>query len=63
MSASRSEKGDLDRAIADYTEAIRLSPKFARAYYNRGVAEKRKGDTVGGDVDIATARGLQPGIE
>ena len=29
-------KGDMDRAIADYTEAIRLDPKYAIAYYNRG---------------------------
>ena len=26
-----------DRATADYTEAIRLDPKLALAYYNRGV--------------------------
>jgi tetratricopeptide (TPR) repeat protein len=29
-------KGNLDRAIADYDEAIRLDPKYALAYYNRG---------------------------
>jgi tetratricopeptide (TPR) repeat protein len=31
-------KGDHDRAIADYTEAIRLDPQFAIAYNNRGVS-------------------------
>ena len=30
------EKGEHDKAIADYTEAIRLDPKYAEAYYNRG---------------------------
>ena len=29
---------DLDAAIADYTEAIRLRPEFEEAYYDRGVA-------------------------
>src|SRR5580700_6796925 len=29
-------KGDLDRAIADYTEAIRLDPNYDVAYQNRG---------------------------
>jgi tetratricopeptide (TPR) repeat protein len=37
-------KGDLDRAIADYTEAIRLDPKYERAYHNRGNAWSDKGD-------------------
>jgi hypothetical protein len=31
-------KKQYDRAIADYTEAIRLDPKFHYAYYHRGVA-------------------------
>ena len=38
------EKGDLDRAIADFSEAIRLDPKFAAAYFNRGNAYDDKGD-------------------
>ena len=28
--------GDLDRAIADYNQAIALDPKYALAYNNRG---------------------------
>src|SRR5262245_24271327 len=31
-------KGDLDRAIQDYDQAIKLDPGSAIAYYNRGVA-------------------------
>ena len=31
-------KGDYDRAIQDYEQAIKLMPGFAQAYFNRGNA-------------------------
>ena len=34
---------DYDEAIRDYTEAIRLDPKNAKAYRNRGLAYRRLG--------------------
>src|SRR5436309_381178 len=34
--------GELDKAIADYTEAIRLNPNDAPAFYYRGVAHGQK---------------------
>jgi hypothetical protein len=37
------EKGDLDDAIAEYSEAIGLNPKLAEAYCNRGNAYGQKG--------------------
>jgi tetratricopeptide (TPR) repeat protein len=37
-------KGELDRAIQDYSQAIKLNGKFAAAYNNRAVAYDRKGD-------------------
>jgi tetratricopeptide (TPR) repeat protein len=37
-------KGNDDRAIADYDEAIQLDPKNARAYNNRGIAYHAKGN-------------------
>jgi tetratricopeptide (TPR) repeat protein len=41
---SYATKGDLDRGIADFSEAIRLDPKNAYAYNNRGSAYENKGD-------------------
>ena len=37
-------KGDYDRAIENYDEAIRLNPNHANALYNRGNAFKHKRD-------------------
>jgi tetratricopeptide (TPR) repeat protein len=37
-------KGDLDRAVADYNQAIKLNSKLAAAFSNRGVVYDRKGD-------------------
>jgi lipoprotein NlpI len=38
------QKGDLDRAIADYGEAIRLDPTNVKALHNRGHAWRRRGE-------------------
>lgn len=38
------KKGDYVKAIADYTEAIRLDPKLALAYYSRGLTSVKKAD-------------------
>ena len=32
----------MDRAIADFDQAIRLDPKDTKAYYNRGMALEKK---------------------
>ena len=34
--------GDLDRAVADYDEAIRLKPDYVAAFYNRALASSRR---------------------
>ena len=56
-------KGDLDRAIADYSEAIRLDPKLAAAYNNRGNAYKDKGDSDHAIADFSEAIRLAPELE
>jgi tetratricopeptide (TPR) repeat protein len=37
-------KGDIDGAIVDFTQAIRLAPNLAEAYFNRAAAWTAKGD-------------------
>jgi tetratricopeptide (TPR) repeat protein len=37
-------KGDLDRAIADYSEAIGIDPRYGSAYHRRAVTWQAKGD-------------------
>ena len=37
-------RGDQDKAIADFNEALKINPKHVRALSNRGVAWNRKGD-------------------
>ena len=39
-------KGDLDGAIADFSQAIALNPKYTTAYYGRGVAKAEKGTSM-----------------
>ena len=38
---AKSEAGDLEGAIADYTEAIRLNPNYAKAHNKRGIIHGR----------------------
>ena len=51
-------KGEFNEAITDYTKAIRLNPKFAVAYHNRGEAYKAKGDTTTAKADFDQAKEL-----
>jgi lipoprotein NlpI len=54
------DKGDLDRAIADYTEAIRLDPKYAKAYSNRGIAYLYSGTLAKALADVSQASEFDP---
>jgi tetratricopeptide (TPR) repeat protein len=48
--------GQLDAAIRDYDAALKLTPNMPEGLFGRGVAKRKKGDTAGGDADIAAAR-------
>jgi tetratricopeptide (TPR) repeat protein len=52
----------LDNAISDYTQAIRLNPKLAKTYYDRGLAYQAKAEKSKAEADFAEARriGLPP---
>ena len=53
-------KGEYDLAIKDFDRAIQLEPKFALAYYNRGIAHFNKGDFDKAIEDYTTAIELDP---
>jgi tetratricopeptide (TPR) repeat protein len=55
-------RGDYDRAIEEYTQAIRLDPNYAAAYNNRGWAYNGKGDYDRGIADCTQAIRLDPNM-
>lgn len=54
------EKGELDRAIADYDFAIGMNPLFKEALVNRGVVWARKGDLDRAIADYDAALRISP---
>jgi tetratricopeptide (TPR) repeat protein len=52
--------GDYDRAIAAFSDAMRLDPKSALAFTNRGVVYERKGDMDRAIADFSEAIRLDP---
>ena len=55
-----SAKGEFDKAMQDYDEAINLDPKNAGAYVNRALALARQGDFEAAMKDYAKAIALNP---
>ena len=54
------ERGNLDRAIADYDAAITINPSFAEAYINRGIACAKKGYLERAIADYEAALRINP---
>ena len=53
-------KNDYDRAIADYDIALKITPKFVDALYNRGSAWAHKGESDRAIADYDAAIALNP---
>jgi tetratricopeptide (TPR) repeat protein len=53
-------QGEYDRAVANYTEAIRLDPKYAMAYMKRAETYRLKGDFDRAVADSTEAIRLEP---
>ncbi len=54
--------GQINHAIADYDAALSLDRNLPDSYYGRGVAKLKKGDSHGGNTDIAAAKVIEPAI-
>ncbi len=53
--------GQLDKAMADYSDALDINPKLPTSLYGRGIARLRKGDRRG-STDIAAAKAIDADI-
>jgi serine/threonine-protein kinase len=56
----RLKGGEIESAVADYTEAIGRDPKYADAYYGRGTALARAGDRAAALRDFKKALAVAP---
>lgn len=55
-------KNDLAGALAEYDQAIRIDPKLAEAYLNRGKAKRAAGDLDGAIADYEVMADINPSM-
>jgi len=55
-------KGELDKAIADFTQALTIDPNYAVAYSSRGLAYHYKGELDRAIADFTRAIALNPNL-
>jgi tetratricopeptide (TPR) repeat protein len=53
-------KGDIDRALSDFTKAIEFDPKYALAYYNRAIVYLYRGELDAAEADLTDAIARPP---
>jgi Tfp pilus assembly protein PilF len=54
------QDGDYDRAVADYSQAIRIDAEFTGAYAGRGLAYEGKGEVEQAKADYRKALAIAP---
>jgi Flp pilus assembly protein TadD len=57
------DRGQPARAAEVFTLAVNLDSTFALAYFNRGIARQRLGDSVGANDDFRRTLELDPSVE
>ena len=57
------DRGDYEKAIADFSKAIELDPNYADAYYYRGEVYKDRGELQRAKDDYKRAGELNPAYE
>ena len=62
LGLSAQDRKYIDKAIKHYTEAIKLKPDFAEAYYNRGNAHRSNGTYEEATKDFTKAIALKPDL-
>ncbi len=58
LAAKANASKNFDWAIKYFTEAIRLKPKYAEVFNNRGFAYRQKGEKTKAEADFAEAKRL-----